>query len=477
MHILLIQPSQYRDNVSLLYGAMGAIEQPPMGLAMIGAVLLGAGHEVDLIDIDAQKATIETIDEMIARKGSRLVGMSVTAPVFMNAVRMAEKIKERRPEVKMVLGGYHPSLAPAEAIAPACIDFVVKGEGERTVVELAAAVAEGADPARLATINGLYFKRDGQIVGNPDRELIRELDDLPFPARQLFDRQRYTYPDTRFDPAYPLYTSRGCPGQCTFCLQQYITGRKLRFRSAGNVADEIQHLVADYGAREIHIWDDMFTCNRKRVFEIRDEFKKRGIKVPLAFTAGIRVDTASEDILAAMREMGGYAVAFGVESGSQEVLDRAKKGIKLDEVRTAVKRAKAIGFETWCFFMLGLMGDTRETIEQTIRFAIELDPDVAKFHVLKPYPGSEIHRQMEAGGFILDHNVENYGIHTYPVHRTETLSPEDIYRFQQMAYRRFYLRPRMIFKHALRLNSWARWRNNVSTAWGVLKLSFKRESG
>jgi radical SAM superfamily enzyme YgiQ (UPF0313 family) len=477
MHVLLIQPSQFRDHVSLLYGNMATIEQPPMGLAMLGAALLKADFEVDILDVDARRATVDEITAVIDRQGTKLVGLSVTTPIFKNALHLCEQLKTRRPEVKTCLGGYHPSMEPVACVQPDGVDYVVKGEGERTIVELARAVEAGPTPERLRAIDGLYFKDQGKIMANRQRALIADLDCLPFSARHLFDRQRYSYPDAKYTPAFPLYTSRGCPGRCSFCLQQHVTGRKLRVRSAKNVADEVGSLISDFGARELHVWDDMFTCNKRRVFEIRDEFQRRGFKIAVAFTAGIRVDTVSPEVLQAMREMGGYAVAFGVESGDQEILDRAHKGITLDEVRRAVALAKGLGFETWCFFMLGLMGETAQTIEKTIAFAQELDPDVAKFHILKPYPGSEIHEQMKAAGLILDFEVENYGIHTYPVHRTEALSAEQIYRYQQQAYRRFYLRPSMIAKHLRRLNSWTRCRNNVSAAAGVLRLAFSRQGG
>jgi anaerobic magnesium-protoporphyrin IX monomethyl ester cyclase len=422
MHVLLIHPSQYKDGINILYGELGAIEHPPLGLAMLGAVLLEAGFEVDLIDMDAEHLTAEQIIKTIGQKQTKLVGLSATTPIFKNAVRLAEAIKKSRPEVKICVGGYHPSMDPLGALAEPGIDYVVKGEGERTIVELAQAVQAGAAPEQLRGIKGLYFKDEGRLVANPEREPIMDLDSLPMPARHLFANHRYTYPDTKYLPVFPIFTSRGCPGKCTFCQQQNISGRKLRVRSASKVVDEMELLIKKYGAREIHILDDMFACDKRHVFEIRDELARRKIKIPIAFPIGIRVDSASREVLEAMRAMGGYSIAFGVESGSQEILDRAKKGVTLQEIREALATAKAVGFETWCFFMFGLLGETKETIEQTIRFAIELDPDVSKFHIVKPYPGSEFHRELKQMGLIQEFDPERYSIHTFPVHRTEALS-------------------------------------------------------
>jgi len=469
MHILLIQPSQYQGKLSLLYGKLGAIEQPPMGLAMLAAVLEKQGFEASILDIDAQKVSLARILELMDQKQTGLIGLSITTPLFPNAVRLSAAIKAVRPGVKICLGGYHASMMPLSCLEPESIDYVVKGEGERTIVELARAVEAGAGAERLRMVNGLYFKEKGKPVANPARELIEDLDSLPFPARHLFEYQRYTYPDTKYSPAFPIFTSRGCPGKCSFCQQHYISGRRHRMRSARNIAEEVELLISDFGAREIHIWDDMFSANKKHIFEIRAEFQKRKIKIPLSFPAGIRVDTADPEVLAALRGMGGYSVAFGVESGVQEILDRCEKGIKLEQVWTAVANAKKAGLETWCFFMLGLPGETRETVQKTIEFAMELDPDVVKFHIFKPFPGSKLFQELKDAGLILEFDFEKYAIHTFPVHRTEQLSAEDIFRAQQTAYRRFYFRPRMILKQFRRLNSLTRVRNNLGVGFRILR--------
>ena len=343
---MLIQPSQFKGDESLLYGKLGSIDQPPMGLAMVAGALLARGFEVDILDIDAQKASLEDVLKIIDERKTKMVGLSVTTPVFKNALRLCEQIKARRPDVKTCLGGYHASMEPMECLEPQEIDFVVKGEGELTIVELACAVQEGATRDKLARIDGLFFKDQGAKVANPRRELIADLDTLPMPARHLLPNQNYTYPDTRYNPVFPVFTSRGCPGKCAFCQQYHVTGRKLRLRSASKVADEIEHLIKVYRAREIHIWDDMFSSNPKHVFGLRDELKKRGIKIPICFAAGIRVDTATPEILQAMREMCGYSVAFGVESGSQQILDKCSKGITLEQARDAVRNAKQAGLET-----------------------------------------------------------------------------------------------------------------------------------
>ena len=173
-----------------------------------------------------------------------------------------------------------------------------------------------------------------------------------------------------------------------------------------------------------------------------------------------------------MREMGGYSIAFGIESGSQDILKKACKGITLDQARKAVRSAKKVGFEVWCFFMLGFPDDSRQTITETIEFAKELDPHVAKFHVLKPYPGSIIYEEMKKDGLVDDLNYENYGIHTFPVHHTRYLSREQIHELQKKAYRLFYFRPSAVLKQVVRLKSKDRIVNNIRAAIGVMRLLF-----
>ena len=167
--------------------------------------------------------------------------------------------------------------------------------------------------------------------------------------------------------------------------------------------------------------------------------------------------------------MGTYSIAFGVESGNQKVLDRINKNIKLEQIERAFRLAKKIGFETWAFFMIGLPSETEDTIKDTIDFAIKLDPDVAKFHILKPFPGSEVYKEFLDNGLLLDNNFDHYGIHTPPVHRLATLTPEDLLNWDKKAYRSFYLRPSIIVKQLLRLKSFNRLKLNLTTAVGVLK--------
>ena len=398
-------------------------------------------------------------------EGYDLVGITTTTPTFSKAVELTRIVRSNS-KALTVLGGIHVTVTPDESVRYDSVDYIVKGEGEATILELVSCLEEKGD---LSSVDGLYYKNDGAVVKNKDRQLISNLDELPFPARHLFNKRDYTYPDALLRPAMPIITSRGCPAACTYCNSRSIFTRKFRVRSAQNILAEIEYLIKEFAVKEIHIWDDNFTTLKNRVFQIRDEIKKRKIKIKFAFPNGLRADYVDEEVLRALKDMGTYSIAFGVESGNQKVLDRINKNIKLEQIERAFRLAKKIGFETWAFFMIGLPSETEDTIKDTIDFAIKLDPDVAKFHILKPFPGSEVYKEFLDNGLLLDNNFDHYGIHTPPVHRLATLTPEDLLNWDKKAYRSFYLRPSIIVKQLLRLKSFNRLKLNLTTAVGVLK--------
>lgn len=452
MNILLANPSQYE-----VYGKAMSPNYPPLGLGYLAATLEKEGHTVRILDVDAEGINVE---ELIKDFKPDFVGITCTTPTFKSAIRLAETIKSIV-DVPIALGGIHPTIDHTPIIENS-IDCLVVGEGEETMKELAQHIRD------YSQVSGLVLK--DRV--NPARSQIDNLDNLPFPARHLFGSNRYTYPDSLYSQAFPLMTSRGCPGLCTYCCSKQIF-RKFRFRSAKNVVDEIEFLVNKYGAKEIHIWDDCFTLVKKRVFEIRDELKQRNIKIHIAFPNGLRVDMVDKDILKALKDMGTYSIAFGVESGNQNVLNTIKKGITLQQVRQAFKDAKEIGFETWGFFMIGLPGDDKTTMMETINFAIELDPDIAKFHILKPYPGSEAHQWLLERNLIDDLDYSHYGIHTTPVHHLPTVSRDELITYQKLAYRKFYMRPKLIIKQVFRMKSWNRLKLNLEAGVSVIRMMLK----
>ena len=460
LNILLVSPSQKAS-----YGKITPPAQIHMGLAYLASV--ASSEDVDIIDVDSERIDQDKFTEIISKKSYNIAGFTVTTPTLSSSLALAKEVKRQSPNTLIVFGGIHPTIRPRETIANACVDVVVIGEGELTFKEIIENLKNGRD---LSDIKGLIYKNGEKIEETPPRPLIEDLDSIPFPARRLFKNNEYTYPDALYKNTAPIITSRGCPGFCTYCNANQIFKRNFRARSARNVADEIECLIKNMNMKEIHIWDDNFTMKRDRVFEIRDEILKRGIRVKFAFPNGIRADFLDREILGALKSMGTYSLALGVESGSQEVLNKARKGIRLEKVEEIFALAKEMGLETWAFFMIGLPGEDASTIKKTIEFAKRMDPDVAKFHILKPYPGTEVYDYLKSKKFILTEDYDQFGIHTPPIHKLETLSSSDMLEWQKKAYTSFYFRPGKILKQLLRIKTFNRLILNLQAGISLMKM-------
>ena len=445
------------------------MSQIPLGLAYIAAVLKNSGHNVEVFDFDLEQRDTERFRKRLMNNDIELVGLTTTTPTFNNALSLARLAKSIS-NAYVVLGGIHVTMLPEESIIHREVDFIVRGEGEKTILELVKALEAGSD---LSMIDGLIYKRDGKVKINSPRKEIDDLDTIPFPARELFQNNKYTYPDSLYKRASPMMTSRGCFGKCTYCLTPIASGNRCRFRSAKNIVDEIQHLKEDCGIKEIHFWDDNFIGSRSRVFEVRDELKKRRIKLKYACPNGIRADFINKEVLVALKDMGVYSTAIGVESGSQEILNSVNKSIRLDKIREAFNMLKEIKIETWAFFMFGLPDENSQTLQKTIDFAKEIDPDIAKFHIFKPFPGSPLFNRLKERGDITDYNYDNYGLHYKLVHRLRQLETSEILNWQRSAYRQFYLRPKKIISHILRLKTFYRVKLNILLAISLIKRVFK----
>ncbi|MEW6407094.1 MAG: radical SAM protein [Patescibacteria group bacterium] len=465
MNIILISPSQ-----GDVYGNFQPPYHPSIGLGYIGAVLEKQGHNVKIIDIDADRVTEDDLRKRIVEDKIDLAGIMVLTPIFTNAVRTAHIIKKCS-NVKVVFGGMHPTIMPQDCLKIKDVDFVVIGEGEQTILEL---INQIQGEGKFKDVKGVGFKKDEKIIINENRPLIEDLDSLPFPAMRLFNNIKYTYPDAIASPTFPIVTSRGCPGTCTYCSAQSMFGRKFRARSAVNIVDEIEKLIKDFGVKEVHIWDDNFVTIKERVLKVRDEIKKRAIFIKFAFPNGVRADFLDKDVIGALKEMGTYSIGLGIESGNNEILRRVKKNINLDKIKDAVKLAKKSGIEVWGFFMLGLPGETKETVNNTIKFAIDLDPDIAKFHILKPYPGTEVFKEFVNNNLIDDFDFSHYGIHTGPVHHLKNLAVEEMNYLQRSAYKKFYFRPSKIINQIIRLKSFTRIKLNIKVSLSVIRKAFTK---
>lgn len=438
--ILLIVPSQ--ANV---YGVKIKTAYPSLGILWIASVLEKAGHKVSVIDMNVDSKG-KDIHSLIMNDIFDIVGITAVTSTYPNAIDVAKKIKVTFPQIFTILGGIHATIDHNNCIREEAFDFVVIGEGEYTIIELVDGIMSGLKD--FSHIKGIAFKKNNEIVLTSNRNLIPNLNCLPFPARHLLKNiSEYEPIDATYLPAAPIITSRGCPGKCTYCQAKNIFGFSLRFRTPENVIKEIRELVYRYRVKEIHFLDDVLTSNRKFIKEFCALLKNEPYKVHLEVPNGLRPDMVNEETLTLLKEVGLKNVRFGIETGNERVSKLIKKGIKKDQIRNAVSLAKKVGLGTWGFFMIGLPGDDEESIMDTINFAIELDLKVAKFPIFKPYPRSEAYLYLEERGLIDNHNFLQYGAYTYPVHHLETLSQKRIYELQNIAFRKFYFRPRKILEH------------------------------
>jgi len=436
LKILLVNPPTERQ----LFGTGGLFL--PIGLGYIASVLRKDGHDVQVMDLTVHPRSPEEFGAVVKDLAPDMVGFTAVTPTVNMAVEFASKAKEAGVRLT-VIGGPHVTALPDEALEKG-VDVVVRGEGELTMAELA------ADPAGFEGIKGVSYMKDGKVVHNPDREFIEDLDTLPFPARDLF-------PDMRLYKGQPVLgnrtpignisTSRGCPYGCRFCFKA-LFGRKFRARSAESIVEEWAMLVRDFGVKEITISDDAFTTDAKRVHEVCDLLIKKKLNIPWTCSNGIRVNTATEEVLGHMKKAGCYRVAFGIENGDQEVLKTIGKKITLQQVDDAIRTARKVGIKTTGFFMLGGPWDTIETMKKTIAFAVKVQPDYAQFSIATPYPGSELYDIVRKEGNLL---VSDWG--RYDIYETEVyfempgrFTRKDILDMNRLAYRSFYLHPRTVIR-------------------------------
>lgn len=440
MRIALIQPYFHTH-----------IATPPLGLGYLAAYLRSSGHEVKIYDCVVSETKNKELVELLKKEKFEVIGITIFTMFFPQA---RELIRELKNTVKgsVVIGGPQVSALPAFTLEETKADFAIVGEGEVTLLEL---VEELKKKRReLRTIKSLAFKdSQGKIIVNERRSLINNLDSLPFPAWDLIKPQSYPpAPHGAFYkrfPLAPIITTRGCPFNCSFCSSRVTWSNKLRFRSPKKVVDEIEQLVNIFGIKEFHFEDDNFTASRSHALAVCREIIKRKIDIVWACPNGVRIDRLDKKLLKTMKESGCYLLAFGIESGSQKILNRAGKHLDLKIVYKTLKLVKEIGIQTWGFFIIGLPGETRETVQTTISFAKKLSLDRAQFCKFTPLPGTTIFAEWSAGKNLKDLPWEKINFFGDCIYNTEELTNEELSDLQKIAFRSFYLRPKTFLKTLL----------------------------
>lgn len=439
----------------------------PLGTLYVASSLIEAGHDVRFLN--GAFLSREAIMKELSSFGPDVVGLYSTAFGWPRALLAASDIKKALNSVFICAGGPYP-IAIGKDCVQGQIDAVVTGEGELTLVETLDRLASGKS---LYGVEGLMFKDGDSVVANPPRPLITNLDSLPFPRRELLgDASLYIPPPATYKrkPVAVMMTSRGCNRNCIFCFQLDKTRKSgIRYRSVGNVIREIE-LCLKQGYREIKFLDDTFAADYGRAMEIAQEIKTR--RLDFTWFASACVNQVDEPLLRAFKEAGCWAILFGAESGVQKNLNAIRKGTTTGQIRRAVRSAKDAGLRVSTPFLFGIPGETFEEGLKTIDFAIEIDPDMANFHAITPFPGSHLYDNLDKYGTVSD-DLSDYtyqGAAFVPY----TMTKDEILTLRQTAFRRFYSRPSFILRKLLEIRSWGDFVNALKGARSLFWLWAKR---
>lgn len=448
MKCALIIPVWKPENIFPTKTASSQINYwQPLGILYVASGLINAGHEVRFFN--GAFMTHEEILEGIRRYQPGFIGISSTTFGWPGAKKTAADIKALDSKIFTCAGGPYPVAMQEHCLdlEGEDIDAVITGEGEITVVEM---VDRLQKKKGLEDVSGLVYKEGRRIIKNPPRLLISNLDSIPFPARELLGAaNQYIPPPATYKrkPVAVMLTSRGCDRKCIFCFQIDRERREgIRHRSVENVMEEIE-LCLEQGFREIKFIDDTFAADYDRAMRIAEEIKKR--KLDFTWFVSACVNQVDRPLLEAFKEAGCWAILLGAESGVRKNLDMLHKGITLEQTRKAVKTAKEVGLRVITPFLFGIPGETFEEGLQTIAFACEINPDIANFHAITPFPGTELYEEADKYGAVSD-NLTDFtyqGIAFVP----HTMTREEIAQLRSIAFRRFYSRPGVILKKLLQL--------------------------
>lgn len=419
MKIALVNPNTYLEDII----------HPPLGLALLATICKQYGYKVHVFDLPILKWSDEKAANEITKFQPDIVGFTVTTKIYASAIEIAKILKKNIPQAKIIMGGPHPTFAGYNILERIHdIDFIILFEAENSLFQLLQALRDNKSHNHIP---GLGFRINQKTVINLPAPPIGNLDLLPIPDREFFPLAKYL---TRDDETTVL-TARGCPNHCAFCSTTRM-GRRLRARSAKNVADEVRY-VLNLGFRSIFFSDDTFTYSEKRVHELCNEFQK--ISGKWRWTCNMRLQDARPEILEPMAKSGCYRVFVGVESSSTKLLERINKRCPANQAIELSKIIKNYGVEIHASFLFGLPGETEKTIMQTIKYAKKMNPDMISFNILTPYPGTELYENPGKYGIIMPDRFwfEKKDWYEKPVSGTSAISPENLIGQVKKAYVEF----------------------------------------
>lgn len=489
MKIILLNPYyQYIDNFQGYMKHIGSV-LPPLGLAILGGMIRNEGHQVFIIDGWVENLSRKKLIEKILSYNPDIIGIYTNTSSFYYTKRIIESLRILNENVILVAGGPHATVIPEKTMKDCPeLDFIVIGEGEITFSNLIKALDNDSTQYTSQKINnirmrfwnkkykeirGIAFRNsyDLNIIITEPANLIENLDDTPFPAWDLLELEKYKPSRANYYrlPSYTLMTSRGCPYNCSFCSKPM--GKKVRFKSASRVFEEIKQLYDNYNAKEIIFEDDCFTLNKNRNNELFRLMREN--KIDIKWSCLTRVDIINDDMLKKMKKNNCWRIGYGVESGNEEILSKMQKGFTKAKITEAFKITKKNKINIRAFFILGNLYDTQETIRQTIDFAKKLNPDLAQFSYFVPYPGTldynyAVSKKLIDPDYYLKNPLSDYHYLKKLVYIPFNLTESKLKYYQKVALREFYLRPRYILKQMKNLSNFDILRRNVEIAFELV---------
>ncbi|UCG53881.1 MAG: cobalamin-dependent protein [Dehalococcoidia bacterium] len=453
MKIVFVNPPYIHFEGIRESGGHGA----PLNLAYLAAYLRQhISCQVSILDAEILGLSYLGIEEKLREMLPDIVGMTSPTPAMNHVAKIAEIAKKINRGCIVIVGGPHPSGLPEQTAQIPNIDFVVIGEGELTLLELVEAVQ--SKETSFSHIDGLAYKLDDRIIITNRRSLIENLDTIPFPARDLLNLKLYHSTPTKKvsggESSTPMLTGRGCPYNCIYCISNLIWQRRYRVRSPQNIVDEIEECVNKYNLTEFNFHDDAFTFLEDHVINVCKEIQRR--KLDISWVCFGRIGNISRNRVVEMKKAGCKMISFGIESGSQEILKLMRKNITMDQISQDVKIVKDEGVAVHASFMLGNIGETRETAEKTIKLAKKLDIDNATFFITTPFPGTDLYKIALQKGYITqDSNWGDFAPLTksLPPLVQDNLTHSELLKLQKRAFLSFYLRPRFVFKKLQQIHS------------------------
>lgn len=460
--VLLINPSSGDSK-----GMNEATIYPPLGLAYLASYLREKStintYDIKIIDANVMNLPNKKIVRIVRKFNPDIVGIHTNVILGKNGAELSRMIKTNFPEILICLGGALTSSNPKETLDMSHADIAIVGEGEITFLE----ICEGKD---LNKINGIVYYKDNKVVFNKPRNLTENLDNLPHPAFNLLPSFKIYPSRARKKPVAPIMTSRGCPFQCTFCNTK-IFGKMYRPHSPEYVIEEIDILVNKFGARQLDILDDNFTLNIERAEKILDLIIERRYNILINLQNGVRADRLTENLVRKMKKAGVFKTAIGIESGNNEVLKSIKKSLNLNDVVRAITLFKKYKIITMGYFMIGFPNDTKETINDTIDFAIYANPTYATFSMLVPLQGTEIYEHLKKNNLLLsDKLCYDSGYFSSKANfKSEHLTHDELMLLQKKAYSKFNFRISKIFEVIKGIKSFNEFKWLIVTGIPILK--------